>query len=143
MPLLRKCSQSGSGSVCREKEQSHSDLRTVEPILATQCPLVEQQTQCCNLQTFIYSLNSPKSAASVRFLQEKGINLTHIESRPSRKNNDQYEFFINVDSNCSQALDEVIDGLRTQISGHVHELSRNKEKDTGEGVCVCVREDVH
>lgn len=63
--------------------------------------------------------------------QEKGINLTHIESRPSRMNQDQFEFFISVDSTCSQALDEVIDGLRTQISGHVHELSRNKEKDTG------------
>lgn len=76
------------------------------------------------------------SPVSVRFLsfcglQEKGINLTHIESRPSRMNKDQYEFFISVDSTCSQALDEVIDGLRTQISGHVHELSRNKQKDTG------------
>lgn len=69
--------------------------------------------------------------------QDKGINLTHIESRPSRMNKDQYEFFISVDSSCSQALDEVIDGLRTQISGHVHELSRNKEKDTGWRVCVC------
>lgn len=65
------------------------------------------------------------------WLQEKGINLTHIESRPSRTNTDQYEFFINVDTSCSQALDEVIDSLRTEISGHVHELSRNKEKDTG------------
>lgn len=65
------------------------------------------------------------------FLQEKGINLTHIESRPSRMNNEQYEFFISVDSTCSQALDEVIDCLRTQISGHVHELTRSKEKDTG------------
>uniref|UniRef100_A0A674NCA6 phenylalanine 4-monooxygenase n=1 Tax=Takifugu rubripes TaxID=31033 RepID=A0A674NCA6_TAKRU len=61
---------------------------------------------------------------------EKGINLTHIESRPSRTNTGQYEFFINVDTSCSQALDEVIDSLRTEISGHVHELSRNKEKDT-------------
>lgn len=65
------------------------------------------------------------------FLQEKGINLTHIESRPSRMNSEQYEFFISVDSSCSQALDEVIDCLRTQISGHVHELTRSKEKDTG------------
>lgn len=63
--------------------------------------------------------------------QEKGINLTHIESRPSRMNKDQYEFFITLDATCSQALDEVIDGLRTEISGHVHELSRSKEKDTG------------
>lgn len=46
-------------------------------------------------------------------------------------NEEQYEFFISVDSSCSQALDEVINSLRTQISGHVHELSRNKEKDTG------------
>ncbi|KAG9345675.1 hypothetical protein JZ751_008819 [Albula glossodonta] len=62
--------------------------------------------------------------------QEKGINLTHIESRPSRMNKQEYEFFISVDTACSKALDEVIDGLRTQISGHVHELSRSKQKDT-------------
>ncbi|KAM9328148.1 phenylalanine-4-hydroxylase [Pholidichthys leucotaenia] len=69
-------------------------------------------------------------AKALRLFEEKGINLTHIESRPSQMNKDQYEFFISVDSSCSQALDDVIDGLRTQISGHVHELSRNKEKDT-------------
>lgn len=66
--------------------------------------------------------------------QEKGINLTHIESRPSRMNKDEYEFFISVDTTCSQAMDEVIDSLRTQISGDVHELSRNKQKDTCAGV---------
>lgn len=59
------------------------------------------------------------------------MNLTHIESRPSRMNKDQYEFFISLDSTSSQALDDIIDSLRTQISGHVHELSRNKQKDTG------------
>ncbi|NP_001027850.1 phenylalanine-4-hydroxylase [Takifugu rubripes] len=67
---------------------------------------------------------------ALKLFEEKGINLTHIESRPSRTNTGQYEFFINVDTSCSQALDEVIDSLRTEISGHVHELSRNKEKDT-------------
>lgn len=65
-------------------------------------------------------------------LQEKGINLTHIESRPSRKNNEEYEFFISVDQASSKVLDEIVDGLRTQIRGQVHELSRNKQKDTGE-----------
>ncbi|XP_075886059.1 phenylalanine-4-hydroxylase isoform X2 [Nelusetta ayraudi] len=69
-------------------------------------------------------------AKALRLFEEKGINLTHIESRTARTNQSQYEFFINVDSTCSQALDEVIDGLRTQISGQVHELSRNKEKNT-------------
>lgn len=47
-------------------------------------------------------------------------------------NKDQFEFFISVDASCAQALDEVIDSLRTQISGHVHELTRNKQKDTGQ-----------
>lgn len=65
-------------------------------------------------------------------LQDKGINLTHIESRPSRDNKEEYEFFISVDQASSKALDEVVDSLRTQISGQVHELSRNKQKDTGE-----------
>ncbi|KAL7828234.1 hypothetical protein AOLI_G00313860, partial [Acnodon oligacanthus] len=61
---------------------------------------------------------------------EKGINLTHIESRPSRTNKQEYEFFISVDTACSNALDDVINSLRTQITGQVHELSRNKKKDT-------------
>lgn len=64
-------------------------------------------------------------------LQEKGINLTHIESRPSRINKGEYEFFISVDTACSKILDKVINSLRGQISGQVHELSRNKQKDTG------------
>lgn len=71
--------------------------------------------------------------------QEKGINLMHIESRPSRLNNQEFEFFISVDTSYSNSLDEVIDGLRTEISGHVHELSRNKQKDTG----VFIRVGVH
>ncbi|XP_062339037.1 phenylalanine-4-hydroxylase [Osmerus eperlanus] len=69
-------------------------------------------------------------AKALRLFEEKGMNLTHIESRPSRMNKEEFEFFISVDTTCSVALDEVINGLRTQISGHVHELSRNKKKDT-------------
>uniref|UniRef100_A0A8C6UW86 Phenylalanine-4-hydroxylase n=1 Tax=Neogobius melanostomus TaxID=47308 RepID=A0A8C6UW86_9GOBI len=69
-------------------------------------------------------------AKALKLFEAKGINLMHIESRPSRSNKEQYEFFISVDPSCSQALDEAIDSLRTQISGHVHELSRNKKKDT-------------
>lgn len=65
-------------------------------------------------------------------MQEKGINLTHIESRPSRKNKEEYEFFISVDQASCKGMEEVVDKLRTQISGQVHELSRNKQKDTGE-----------
>jgi phenylalanine-4-hydroxylase len=63
--------------------------------------------------------------------QEKGINLMHIESRPSRLNNQEFEFFISVDTSNSKSLDEVIDGLRTEISGHVHEGHRCVYQDWG------------
>ncbi|XP_016390430.1 phenylalanine-4-hydroxylase isoform X2 [Sinocyclocheilus rhinocerous] len=80
----------------------------------------------------IFSLKQEVGALvkALRLFEDKGINLTHIESRPSRDNKEQYEFFVSVDQASSKALDEVVDGLRTQISGQVHELSRNKQKDT-------------
>uniref|UniRef100_A0A673BNY8 Phenylalanine-4-hydroxylase n=2 Tax=Sphaeramia orbicularis TaxID=375764 RepID=A0A673BNY8_9TELE len=96
--------------------------------------LEEETNKKSEVISCIFSLKEEVGALAkaLRLFEDKGINLTHIESRPSRMNKDQYEFFISVDSSSSQALDEVIDGLRTQISGHVHELSRNKKKDTGE-----------
>ncbi|XP_034382048.1 phenylalanine-4-hydroxylase [Cyclopterus lumpus] len=94
--------------------------------------LEEETSKKSEMITCIFSLKEEVGALArgLRLFEEKGINLTHIESRPSRMNKEQFEFFISVDASCSQALDEVIDGLRTQISGHVHELSRNKQKDT-------------
>ncbi|XP_037316627.2 phenylalanine-4-hydroxylase [Pungitius pungitius] len=94
--------------------------------------LEEETSKKSEVISCIFSLKEGVGALAkgLRLFEEKGINLTHIESRPSRMNSDQFEFFINVDASCSQALDEVIDGLRTQISGHVHELTRNKQKDT-------------
>ncbi|XP_049892818.1 phenylalanine-4-hydroxylase [Epinephelus moara] len=93
---------------------------------------LEEETDKSEVISCIFSLKEEVGALAkgLRLFEDKGINLRHIESRPSRTNKDEFEFFISVDPTCSQALDEVIDGLRTQISGHVHELSRNKEKDT-------------
>ncbi|KAK5876626.1 hypothetical protein CesoFtcFv8_025960 [Champsocephalus esox] len=93
---------------------------------------LEEETNKSEVISCIFSLKEEVGALArgLRLFEEKGINLTHIESRPSGMKKDQHEFFISVDSSCSQALDEVIDSLRTQISGPVHELSRNKLKDT-------------
>ncbi|XP_061662605.1 phenylalanine-4-hydroxylase [Syngnathoides biaculeatus] len=94
--------------------------------------LEEETSKKSEVVSCIFSLKEEVGALAraLRLFEEKGINLTHIESRPSRVSKEQYEFFISVDSSCSQALDDVIDSLRTQISGQVHELSRNKQKDT-------------
>ncbi|KAF0029889.1 hypothetical protein F2P81_018994 [Scophthalmus maximus] len=94
--------------------------------------LEEETNKKSEVITCIFSLKEEVGALvrALRLFEEKGINLTHIESRPSRMDKEQYEFFISVDSSCAQAMDEAIDGLRTQISGHVHEMSRNKQKDT-------------
>ncbi|KAM6896060.1 phenylalanine-4-hydroxylase [Lycodopsis pacificus] len=94
--------------------------------------LEEETNKKSEVITCIFSLKEEVGALArgLRLFEEKGINLTHIESRPSRMNKEHFEFFISVDASCSQALDEVIESLRTQISGPVHELSRNKQKDT-------------
>uniref|UniRef100_H3D552 Phenylalanine-4-hydroxylase n=1 Tax=Tetraodon nigroviridis TaxID=99883 RepID=H3D552_TETNG len=94
--------------------------------------LEEETSKKSEVISCIFSLKEEVGALAkaLRLFEDKGINLTHIESRPSRTNPDQYEFFIDVDPSCSQALDDVFDSLRKDISGHVHELSRNKEKDT-------------
>uniref|UniRef100_A0A8C6PZM2 phenylalanine 4-monooxygenase n=2 Tax=Nothobranchius furzeri TaxID=105023 RepID=A0A8C6PZM2_NOTFU len=95
--------------------------------------LEEETNKKSEVISCIFSLKEEVGALAkaLKLFEENGINLTHIESRPSRMNKEEYEFFISVDPSCAQALDEVIEGLRTQISGHVHELSRNKQKDTG------------
>uniref|UniRef100_A0A7N8YAK4 phenylalanine 4-monooxygenase n=1 Tax=Mastacembelus armatus TaxID=205130 RepID=A0A7N8YAK4_9TELE len=94
--------------------------------------LEEETDKKSEVISCIFSLKEEVGALAraLRLFEEKGINLTHIESRPSQMNKSQYEFYISVEPTCSQALDEVINSLRTQISGHVHELSRNKQKDT-------------
>ncbi|XP_033882467.1 phenylalanine-4-hydroxylase [Acipenser ruthenus] len=93
---------------------------------------LEELSNKAQVVSCIFSLKEEVGALArtLRLFEEKGINLTHIESRPSRLNKEDYEFFINVDATCSKELDEVIASLKTQISGHVHELSRNKAKDT-------------
>ncbi|KAK7813707.1 hypothetical protein U0070_001413 [Myodes glareolus] len=61
---------------------------------------------------------------------ENDINLTHIESRPSRVHKDEYEFFTYLDKRSVPALGSIIKSLRQDIGATVHELSRDKEKNT-------------
>lgn len=79
----------------------------------------------------LYSFPQTLCDKNLSFSQEKGINLTHIESRPSRLNKDEYEFFINLEGKNVPALDKIIKSLRNDIGVTVHELSRTKKKDTG------------
>ncbi|XP_039617650.1 phenylalanine-4-hydroxylase [Polypterus senegalus] len=93
---------------------------------------IEEQPNKGGVLSCIFSLKEEVGALAkaLRLFEGNGINLTHIESRPSRLNKGEYEFFVNVDATCSKSLEEVIDHLRAQISGHIIELSRNKIKDT-------------
>ncbi|KAI1882114.1 hypothetical protein AGOR_G00247350 [Albula goreensis] len=99
----------------------------------TQCSmyLEEQTSKAAGVLSCIFSLKEEVGALAkaLRLFEDKGINLKHIESRPSRMNKEEYEFFVSVDMACAKALDEVIDGLRAEISGNIHELSRNKLGD--------------
>ncbi|XP_072002487.1 phenylalanine-4-hydroxylase isoform X1 [Engystomops pustulosus] len=83
--------------------------------------------------SLIFSLKEEVGALAkvLRIFEERGVSLTHIESRPSRLNKDEYQFFINLDNKSSPTLDEIVKCLRQDIGATVHELSRNKKKDSG------------
>ncbi|KAB0350753.1 hypothetical protein FD754_015610 [Muntiacus muntjak] len=92
-----------------------------------------------NAVSLIFSLKEEVGALArvLRLFEENDINLTHIESRPSRLKKDEYEFFTNLDQRSVPALANIIKILRHDIGATVHELSRDKKKDTGE------RQDFH
>ncbi|XP_007425335.1 phenylalanine-4-hydroxylase [Python bivittatus] len=92
---------------------------------------IEENTSQNDAISLIFSLKEEVGALAkvLRIFEEKGINLTHIESRPSRLNKDEYEFFINLESKNISALPDIIKTLRDDIRANVHELSREKRKD--------------
>ncbi|KAK9400025.1 phenylalanine-4-hydroxylase [Crotalus adamanteus] len=92
---------------------------------------IEENTSQNDAISLIFSLKEEVGALAkiLRIFEEKGINLTHIESRPSRLNKDEYEFFINLESKNISALPDIIKTLRDDIKANVHELSREKRKD--------------
>ncbi|KAF1500191.1 Phenylalanine-4-hydroxylase, partial [Megadyptes antipodes antipodes] len=93
---------------------------------------IEESSNKNGVISLIFSLKEEVGALAkvLRTFEEKGINLTHIESRPSRLNKDEYEFFINLEGKNVPALDKIIRSLRNDIGATVHELSRTKKKDT-------------
>ncbi|KAG8439428.1 hypothetical protein GDO86_005585 [Hymenochirus boettgeri] len=84
-----------------------------------------------NRFSLIFSLKEEVGALAkvLRIFEEKDVSLTHIESRPSRLNKDEYQFFINLDNKSTADLNDIVRSLRNNIGATVHELSRNKKKD--------------
>ncbi|XP_022350900.1 phenylalanine-4-hydroxylase [Enhydra lutris kenyoni] len=82
--------------------------------------------------SLIFSLKEEVGALAkvLRLFEENDINLTHIESRPSRLKKDEYEFFTYLDKRSIPVLANIIKILRHDIGATVHELSRDKTKDT-------------
>ncbi|XP_075198515.1 phenylalanine-4-hydroxylase [Anomaloglossus baeobatrachus] len=93
---------------------------------------IEENTKD-NRISLIFTLKEEIGALAkvLRIFEERGVSLTHIESRPSRLNKDEYQFFINLDNKSTPALDEIVRSLRQDIGATVHELSRDKKKDSG------------
>ena len=71
------------------------------------------------------------------FLQENGINVLHIESRPSRRSNSEYEIFVDLEADRTRVQDS-IQQLKRQVScvrfdlNNISELTANlAESDDG------------
>lgn len=66
-------------------------------------------------------------AKALKIFETKGVNLTHIESRPSRTSNDEYEFFVTC-QNANGIVTDVVELLKAQLNATVLQLSRDKQK---------------
>ncbi|XP_067856124.1 phenylalanine-4-hydroxylase [Heptranchias perlo] len=93
---------------------------------------IEEKSTKGGVTSLIFSLKEEVGALAkaLRLFEEKGLNLTHIESRPSRLKKGEYEFFIDLESKNVPCLEQILFTLRQEISGTVHELTRDKKKDT-------------
>ncbi|XP_007527985.1 phenylalanine-4-hydroxylase [Erinaceus europaeus] len=93
---------------------------------------IEENSSQNSAISLIFSLKEEVGALAkvLRLFEENDINLTHIESRPSRLKKDEYEFFTHLDKRSMPALTDIIKILRHEIGATVHELSRDKKKDT-------------
>ncbi|CAL1539866.1 unnamed protein product [Lymnaea stagnalis] len=65
-------------------------------------------------------------AAALKVFEEKGVNLHHIESRPSRDDPRSFEFFVSCD-NKTGGLKEAIESLRSMTNNKLTVLSRNMQ----------------
>ena len=76
--------------------------------------------------------STPMNFLSPSVPQELEVNMTHIESRPSKKNRgEEYDFF--VDCECTEKQrEELVAKLRTCATS-VNVLSRTPQKDEGKG----------
>ncbi|XP_008703913.1 phenylalanine-4-hydroxylase isoform X2 [Ursus maritimus] len=93
---------------------------------------IEDNSNHSGAISLIFSLKEEVGALAkvLRLFEENDINLTHIESRPSRLKKDEYEFFTYLDKRSMPVLANIIKILRYEIGATVHELSRDKMKDT-------------
>uniref|UniRef100_UPI00398EF556 phenylalanine-4-hydroxylase isoform X2 n=1 Tax=Pristiophorus japonicus TaxID=55135 RepID=UPI00398EF556 len=93
---------------------------------------IEEKPTKGDVTSVIFSLKEEVGALAkaLRLFEEKGVNLTHIESRPSRTNKGEYEFYIDLDCKNVPSVEEILLSLRQEISGTVYELTRDKIKDT-------------
>ena len=66
-----------------------------------------------------------------RTLQDKGVNLVHIESRPSKAGADDYEFYVDCD-NTKGSLNHLIPELKER-SNTFRILSRRRSKSSSAG----------
>ncbi|KAL0610978.1 Phenylalanine-4-hydroxylase [Plecturocebus cupreus] len=111
----------------------------LEPLISGDPPALASQSAgiTASYTTQSGKPNKVQVMASVAFhglFLENDINLTHIESRPSRLKKDEYEFFTHLDKRSQPALANIIKILRHDIGATVHELSRDKMKDTDQEI---------
>uniref|UniRef100_A0A8C4R135 phenylalanine 4-monooxygenase n=1 Tax=Eptatretus burgeri TaxID=7764 RepID=A0A8C4R135_EPTBU len=79
--------------------------------------------------TLIFSLKEKVGALVKALKLFEQCDKCHIESRPSRFAKDEWEFFVQMNSDNDE-MDTLVQDLREEAAGSVHELTRGKKKNT-------------
>ena len=78
-----------------------------------------------------YSLVLVDGIPAFDIVQDLGINITHIESRPSKTNpGKEYDFFVEFDGGKKEEIDNLVARLKTQTTSIIVHARNTKDGES-------------
>ncbi|KAL5475617.1 hypothetical protein EMCRGX_G025452 [Ephydatia muelleri] len=94
---------------------------------------IQQQEHNGSPTTVVFSLQDSKGALAraLKPFEDLGINITHIESRPSKTNpGKEYDFFVEFDGGKKEEIDNLVARLKTQTTSIIVHARNTKDGET-------------
>lgn len=70
---------------------------------------------------------------ALRIFQELGVNVKHIESRKSKRNDSEFEIYVDIDCDDMEKMSSLVHNLRHEVDGcTLEEFERSKRRSTSD-----------